>query len=201
MALCADARALAVLDVVFQADVELARGDVFGREGQMAGTERVEVLDELEQGVQRGNVAVGPEVGGTVAHDVPRLEDAGKVFVRHADGRIGLIVLQQHVVVGLVALDEVVLQQERVFFRVHHDILDVSDLAHQHGGLPALVVFAEIGIDAPFQVLGLSYVDDGSFVVQILVASGTVGQVEDYAFQICVQLFLFFGCHSVCCGI
>ena len=55
-------------------------------------------------------MAVRAEVHGTVAYDVPCFEDAGKVFVGHTNGRIGLVVLQQHVVMRFIAFDKVVFQ-------------------------------------------------------------------------------------------
>ena len=47
-ALRSDARAFAVLDVVFQTDVELSATDVFRCEREVARAQRIEVLDELE---------------------------------------------------------------------------------------------------------------------------------------------------------
>ena len=47
-ALRSDAGAFAVLDVVFQTDVELSATDVFRCEREVARTQRIEVLDELE---------------------------------------------------------------------------------------------------------------------------------------------------------
>ena len=55
-------------------------------------------------------MAVRTEVHGTVAYDVPCFENAGKVFVGHTNGRIGLVVLQQHVVMRFIAFDKVVFQ-------------------------------------------------------------------------------------------
>ena len=56
-------------------------------------------------------MAVRTEVHGTVAYDVPCFENAGKVFVGHTNGRIGLVVLQQYIVAGLIFLDQIVFQQ------------------------------------------------------------------------------------------
>ena len=191
-----DARACAVLQVILQADVELAGPYVLGREVEVAGADGIQVLDEVEHGIHGRQVAVGSVVRRAVADDAAGLEDAREVFVLDADAGVGLVVLQQDVVARLVFLDEVVLQQQGVFFGVDHDVADVGYLAHQYAGLAGPVVAVEVGGDSPFQIFGLSNVDDGSFAVQVLVDAGAFGQVQHDAFQVVVELQ--FGCLCPC---
>ena len=187
-ALLAHAGARAVVDVVLQADAELAAADVLRREAVLARAQGVEVLDEVEHGNHAGEVAVGAEVGGAVAHDFPGAEHAGKRLFRHADAGVGLVVLQQHVVPWLVLLDEVVFQQQGVFLGVDHDVAYVRNLGDEQARLARVVLAVEVAGHAAFQVLRLAHVDDGALGVEVLVDAGAFGQVVHDARQVGVVL-------------
>ena len=190
-----DAGPFTVLDVVFQADLELSLRNVFGRQCQVAGTERIQLFNQLQQGHHGRHVAVRAEVIRTVANNLPGLVDAWEILVADADGRVGLVVLQQHVVSWLVFLDQVILQQQGILFRVHHDVADVGNLGNQHACLGRLVVFGKIRIDTTLQILGFSHVDDNPFFVQVLVYARPLRKVQYDSFQVftgAVCLFYFF---------
>ena len=132
-------------------------------------------------------MAVGTVVGARSAHDVACLEDARKGFGRDDNGGVCLVILEQDVVARLVALDEVVLEQEGVLLRAHYDILDVGDVLHEHRRLRRLVGVVEIGRHPPLQILRLADIDHPPSIVQILVAPWRLRQVVDY----------FFNCHRL----
>ena len=196
MRLGSDAGTFAVLDVIFQAHLELARPNVLRRERQVAGAQLIEAFDEFQHGVHGRDVAVRAVIGRAVPDNLPRAEYAGIILVRHADGRVGLVVLQENVVARLVFLDEVVLQQEGVFFRLDHNVAYVGNLAHEHACLARRVLLAEIGIDAPLQILCLTDVDDDPVLVQVLVDAGAVGQVLHDAAQVFVLVEYFHAPYS-----
>ena len=191
--LLSDARAFAVLDVVFQAYTELPVSDVFGSQSMAASAKRIQFFDQFQQSIHRWNVAVWAIISRTVSDDVPCLENAWKVFVAHADGRVGLVVLQQDIVARSVFFDEIVFQQECIFLGFNDDIADVCYLADQHSCLSVRVFPIEIGRDSSFQVFRLSNINDGSFSIQILVNTGAFRQIQYNAFQVFVgvDLFLF----------
>ena len=189
----ADAGTFAVLDVVFQAYFKFSFTNVFGCQGVMASPQRIEFLDEFQQRIHRWNVAIWTIIGGSVADDVSCLEDPWKIFVAYADGRVGLVVLQQYVVPRTIFLDEVIFEQKRIFFGFHDDVSYVCNLAYQDTCLAIRVFPVEIGRDSSLQVFRLSNVDYRPFDIQILVDAGAFGQVQNDAFQIIVgvNLFLF----------
>ena len=190
-----DAGSFAVLDVVFQADLELSLRNVFGRQCQVAGTERIQLFNQLQQGHHGRHVAVRTEVIRTVANNLPGLVDAREILVADADGRIGLVVLQQHVVSRLVFFYQVILQQQGILFRVHYDVADVGNLGNQHARLGRLVILGKIRIDTAFQILGFSHIDDDPFLVQVLVDARTFRKVQYDSFQVFAGvacLFCFF---------
>ena len=143
----------------------------------------VEALAEIQQGIHRGEVAVGAIVRGSSAFAVACFEDAGKIFVRDGNVGIGLVVFEEDVVAGLVLLDEGVLEDKGLSFGAHDDVLDTADLAHQKAGLRAGYVALEVATDAATQVLRLPDVDDRALLADVLVAAGGFGERrEDLAY-------------------
>ncbi len=198
MCLLSRAGSETVLDVVFQTRVVLSLSDGLFGEGEVAAADGIHLADELEHVVERGGVGERPVVFAVFAVDLSRLENAGKVFVRDTYGRIGLVVLQQDVVAGLVLLDEVVFEQQRIFVGRHHDVVDVLNLGHQYFCLPPVHAFHEIGGDAALQIFGLADVDDVFVLVEILVAPGRFGHVENDVLQ-SLDAFLVFREFPFCC--
>ena len=167
-----DAHACAVLDVVVETLSVSFIGHSIGSNRRFAAPERVEVLDEFQQHVHRLYVTVGAEIGACLAVYLSCLEDAWEVFVRYDDAGIGLTVFEQDVVFGIPLLDEVVLQQQGIFLRVHHDILDVPNVLHQTSCLQALLLLLEVARYPSFQPFGLTHIYDCARIIEILVTSG-----------------------------
>ena len=94
-------------------------------------------------------MTIRPVIRRTVPDNLPGSENPRKVLVLHADGRVRLVVLQHHIVTRLILLNQIVLQQQSILFRIDHNIADVGNLADEHPGLPRFMLLAEIGID-PF---------------------------------------------------
>jgi hypothetical protein len=46
------------------------------------------------------------------------------------------------------------------------------------------MVFVEIRADSVLQVFGFTHIDNGARFIQILIASGRIGQVVDNSFQV-----------------
>ena len=102
----------------------------------------------------------------------PCVEQAWVIFVGDAQIRVALVVLEHRVVARLVALDETVLQQQRVNLGGHHRDPDVVDRPHQHLNLGALVVIVrEVAAHPALQVAGLAHIDDLAVGVEVLVDS------------------------------
>ena len=91
------------------------------------------------------------------------------------DPGVGLVIPQQHVVAGLVLLDEVVLEDQRLGLGVGDRYLHIGNLAHQGAGLDAVDVGPKVGGEPFFQILGLAHVDDGAAAVVHAVDTALVG--------------------------
>ena len=103
-------------------------------------------------------------------------DESGIVLVGEAEVGVGLVVLEETVVAGLVALDEVVLEEEGVDLGGHDGDTDVVDVADEHANLGALVVVAgEVLADALLEVAGLADIDDLARGVEVLVHTRTLG--------------------------
>jgi hypothetical protein len=70
---------------------------------------------------------------------------------------------------------QVVFQQERILLTCHNHILDIRYMCHQLTRLGRLVLFAEIAVHPPMQVLGLPDIDNLSFFVKVLVNTRLFG--------------------------
>jgi hypothetical protein len=131
VALLADARSLAVVNVIVQANFVLAFPYPFFGDGVVARAWLIEFFTEVEQGVQGRNMAKGAKIGSAPFVSLSCFEDARKVFVSDGNGRVGLVVFEQYVIMGLVLFDEVVFQQECVLLCFDNDIADVEYLFYQ----------------------------------------------------------------------
>ena len=197
MRLLSGTRALAVLDVVLQAHLKLAGLYVFRRQSKVAGAYRVEALDKLQNGIHRRYMAIRAEIGRTVADNLSGAKDTRKVFIRHTDGRIGLVVLQQDVVTRLVFLDKVVFEQQGVFLRIDHRVGYVVNLAYKHFRLETVYLLVKIGRHTVLEVLRLAYVYYRAALVVILVAAGLVGHIAYDGLQALEPFLVFFFSHDV----
>ena len=129
------AAALATAYVQVEAGTELVPEHGIGGDVVLAAAQGISVPEELQQRLGVHHRAVGAEIARAVAHEAAGKEHLRELVRRDADPGIGLGVLEEYVVSGLVLLYEVVLEQEGIGLAVYDRILQVSDLRHQDAGL------------------------------------------------------------------
>ena len=102
-----------------------------------------------------GAVVLGPVLGSAAG------DAHGRVFLPrvHPHEGIALVVLQQDVVVGLMALDEGVFQHQGLKLAVGDDDVEVRHLFH-HGCHLGQMLPVEIAADPVFELFGLAHIDD-----------------------------------------
>ena len=115
----------------------------------IAGTDRIEFVYQLQYQLYRIAEAVGSVILSAFLIDHPRFEDPGEWFARNAYVRIALPVFEQDVIARMVLLDEIVLQQERILFAIYHYIAYIRYMRYQLARLGRLMVFVEIAVYAP----------------------------------------------------
>ena len=92
---------------------------------ELAGAVRKELLQKVERLVDRLGVRERTEVPGGAVPERPRPEDAGEILSEgHLHIGIGLVVLEPDVVAGMVLLDEVRLEEERLRDAAGEDVLE-----------------------------------------------------------------------------
>ncbi len=157
LALRADARALAVAQVVLQAYAVTAARYGLRREVELARAQRNHLADELQYGVLHRQRPVRTEIlRAVVPHDAGRLH-AREVFAAEHDPRISFVVLQEDVVSRLVGLDERVFEQKRILLAVDHYVAYLGYLSDEHPHLGRVVLVAdEVGRHALAQRLRLA---------------------------------------------
>ena len=135
-------------------------------EGLAAGGQVEGPADGVQGGAGLHAAAIGAVVLGAVAG---RTADDGELRVclpAQAHEGVGLVVLEQDVVMGHVLLDEGVFQHQGLKLTAHDDGVEVVDLAHHGVGLP---VVAPPGLEVlahpVFQLLGLAHVDNRALLV------------------------------------
>ena len=110
--------------------------------------------------------AEGAEVARAVLPRAARNAHGGVLLPQiHPDEGIALVVLEEDVVVRLVALDERVFQHQRLELARRDDDVEVRNLFH-HGRHLGQVLPVEIAADPVFQFFGLADVDDLAVRVQ-----------------------------------
>ena len=118
-----------------------------------------------------GAVVFGPVLGSAAREAHHRILLSGV----HPHEGIALVVLQEDVIVGLVALDEGVFQHQGLKLAAGDDDVEVRHLFH-HGGHLGQMLPVEIAADPVFQLLGFAHVDDLAPGVQHDVDPGQQGQ-------------------------
>ena len=103
-------------------------------------------------------------------------ENPRKSLLGDGNPWVGLVVLQHDVVLRLILLDEGVFQQQSLPFGIDHGGLDVADLGDQHPHLGGVVVFVEIGGNAPFEVFGLTDINHLAILIEIAVHARLGGE-------------------------
>lgn len=139
-------------------------------------------MAEFEQRIHCWDVTIRAKECRALACALSHFENARQILVADGDGRVGFVVLQQHVVVGLVALDQIVFQKQRVLFRVDDNVANVANLRDEMLRLKTLLRICEIGRNAALKVLCLAHIYNLPVCVQILIAAGLFGQIADNAF-------------------
>ena len=128
----------AFVDVIVEAHPIFSLGDVSLCECGHAGTKRIQLTKKVEQHMSCTNRRVWAKVVRAIVQFATCQENPGERLFLDANPGIGLVVLEHDVVARLILLDEVVLQQQGFRLRLHHDELDVGNLAHQHPSLTRL---------------------------------------------------------------
>ena len=94
------------------------------------------------------------------------LEETVVAVVAQKNERIGFVVPQQNIVLGLMLLDQVVLEDQRLRFGMRDGKLDGTDMAHQGSGLLAARIAPKIGAQTFGEILGLADVQDAACLIQ-----------------------------------
>ena len=136
-----------------------------------------------------GYIGVGAEIAGTVLYDSACEENLRKYVVADAYPGVGLGVLEQNVVFGLVLFDEVVFQQQRIRLALHHGILGIGYFGDHYRGLAREPLLRdEVLRNSLVQVLGLAHIDDVPVSVIVTVNSALMRK-QRYFFPNC-HIFL-----------
>ena len=174
-ALLADAGTAAHLDVVVETGAGIVAGD-----GAVAVQVGKDTAQRIERSIAVGGAGVGAEVARPVllhpAHDLDTREillpvdlDVGKLAV----------VLEPDVVVRPVALDQLVLEDQRFQLGLGHPPGDVLDLGHQRLGFGVLLGRGmEIAAHPVLEHDGLAHIDDLALPIAHEVAARLVRQIR-----------------------
>ncbi len=164
----ADAGGLAALDEVVEAGAAAGAAGL----GAVAGAVLEDLAEQVERLAHALGVAERAEVGAPAAVALAREVDARVVLVEaDADVGVRLVVAQPDVVDGPVALDELLLGEQRLGLGLGRDELDVADLADHRGARAA-----EVAADALADRERLADVEDLAAPVAEQVDARGVGQ-------------------------
>ena len=167
----------AILDMVFQANLELPILNGHRFQAQVASAPWIQTFYQVQQSVHHLPTWVRTKIFRTIFDDLPSWKNPRESFVLDANPRIGFVVLQRNVIAWLILFDQVVFQQQSIQLSIHNDRSDINDFRNQHTGFPAVVmVFAEIGVNSFLKTFRLADVQNLSFCIKILIHSRLFGQ-------------------------
>src|SRR5439155_3195850 len=175
-----NARPHAAVNVILQ-----ARSRPFAVDLNIAVTYQEVSFDQFGTFPRKSRGKKRPKIQSSIFGDAPRNHRSRKGLVySELKIRIGFVVAQQNVVLGLVLLDEVIFKGECFAFGVGHDELDVFDCVHHL--VLALVEIArqlEIGSYAVPQRFGFSHVDRLIRSILIEVHAGPGRNAIEFGFK------------------
>ena len=179
-----DARCEAAVDV----EVEARDARVAPRSRPLAGPKAEDAIEDVERLAHLLRVRVRPEVDGARAMPLAREHDP-RVLVRqrHRDVRERFVVAEPDVERRPVALDEVLLEVQRLGLVPRDDHLDVRDERHQLRRPGASVAALEVAADARAERLRLADVDHASPLVAEQVDARSSGQRFEGLFNAFLQ--------------
>src|SRR3569833_903279 len=172
--------------MVFQAYLVLAFTDLVLRKVELACPQLYITFYKIQQLPHLAHRSKGSQVFGAVIDLEAGEEYTGKRFIANDDIRVGLVVLQIDVELGLVLLDERVLQQKSILFRIHDSELDASDVLHQLMCLIGGKGLCKIRAHPFAKALRLANVDQLVLFVEVFIYARIYG----YRVRYIAELFL-----------
>ena len=138
---------------------------IAGHDVELARAVRKELLQEIERLVHRFGVGERPEVASAAVAECSRPKDPRKILAeRDLHVGIRLVVLETDVVAGVMLLDEVRLEEERLRDAVGQDVFQTFGALH-HPDVPDLETRAEIGPHPIAEDVRLSHIKDAALRV------------------------------------
>ena len=116
--------------MILKAEFVLATFDIFGSEWMATGADRVELLDCVDQGMGNLGFRIRSVVFRAFSVLFSGNKNAWKQFFCHTNPRVGLIILEQHVIAWLELLDKTILKVEGFFLAIDNNIFHIPDVAH-----------------------------------------------------------------------
>ena len=154
----ADTGRRASTDVMIQAGARRR----FARQIVATGADALAAQETFESAADPSHLGVGPEIARPILMQPAGEVDAGKVF-GHCDANAGvlLVVAQMQVEAGLMLLDEVGFEDQRLGLGTDHQRLDGNRLARELAGSDrGALCPREIGAHPMAQRLGLAHIQD-----------------------------------------
>ena len=138
--------------------------------------QRKDALDQKQRAAQQAYIDIWPVKTVERTSETPPSgnKNAG-VGLTPGNAQVGifLVVLQQHVEVGLMVLDQIRLKNQGFRFTVSDDEFDLAHLTgHQANARRQVVTTAEITAHAAAQGLGFAHVKDAILTISHQVAAG-----------------------------
>ena len=150
--------------------------DTFIRYGQIACSQSVKRAYQSQQIMCMHRRAVWTEVLGTVPHKTAGNGHPRKLLIAQTDPGIGLAVLQEDIVTGLILFDQIVLQEKCIRFRANHSMLYIRYSGNHDLRLAVQTAGTEILRHAVLEVLGLAHIDNRAGRIQKTVYTRAVRQ-------------------------
>jgi len=117
---------------------------------------------------------------------LPSLRSRRVTYTRgQLDIRISFVIAQQHIEARLLLLDEIIFKRQRLFFVVHHNVVNVHRLAHQRAGFSLVIgAFYKVIAHPGAQVLGLANVNHRPLGVLVQIHARPHRQSTDFLSQV-----------------
>ena len=149
------------------------------RQTAVAGSQLIELIQKLYGILHCRRAGIRPEVFGLILFHNAGKQDAWIFFPhRHLNIRVGLVILQQRVVLGRIFLDQIVFQNQSFQLRVRDDIFKSGDQGHHLvDHRPPADVIPKIGAHPIMEVHRLAHIQNDIFVISHNIDSRLLGKL------------------------
>src|SRR5690606_30829269 len=152
--------AFTIADLILQTDFEFPFCNILLTKTQVAGAQREELSDHVQNNVHHTYGSIGSKISRPVLDVFSGPEDSREAFMFDDNPRIGLIIFEHDIITRLMLFDQAIFQKPSINLGVYDGKSNAVDFTDQHTSLAVqLIRIDKIRTHSILQIFCLSDID------------------------------------------